>query len=70
MPQYLKMMYVWGHSYEFDIHNTWDRFEQFCSMISGQDDIFYGTNKNALIFSYFFFFFYDFIKLYFIYCID
>ena len=44
-----QIFYIWGHSYEFDIHNTWDRFEQFCSMISGRDDIFYGTNAQVLL---------------------
>lgn len=36
--------YIWGHAYELDIHDTWDRFEEFCQLISGKDDIFYGTN--------------------------
>ncbi len=41
--------YVWGHSYEFDIHDTWDKFEKFLAMMSGRDDIFYGTNKEVLL---------------------
>ena len=41
--------YVWGHSYEFDIHGTWERFEEFLSMMSGRGDIFYGTNKEVLL---------------------
>ncbi len=45
-----KMLYVWGHSYEFDLFDgAWERFEEFCTMISGKDDIFYGTNKEILI---------------------
>ena len=48
-PDQPQIFYIWGHSYEFDIHNTWDRFEQFCSMISGRDDIFYGTNAQVLL---------------------
>lgn len=44
-----KVFYVWGHSYEFDIHNTWDRFEEFLKMMSGRDDIAYLTNKDALL---------------------
>lgn len=44
-----KVFYIWGHSYEFDIRNEWDRFEEFCSMISGKEDIFYGTNKDVLL---------------------
>ena len=43
-----QLFYIWGHSYEFDISNTWDKFEAFCEMISGQDDIFYGTNREVL----------------------
>lgn len=42
--QNLYMMYVWGHSYEFDRDNNWDTIEKFCEMISNQDDIWYATN--------------------------
>ncbi len=42
--QYLYMMYVWGHSYEFDNDNNWEVIEEFCEMMSGQDDIWYATN--------------------------
>lgn len=45
----LQIMYIWGHSFEFDIHNTWNRFEEFCKYISGQPDIFYGTNREVLL---------------------
>ncbi len=44
-----KLFYIWGHSYEFDIHDQWDGFDDFCKMISGQDDIFYGTNREVLL---------------------
>ena len=39
------LLYIWGHSYELDIHNEWDRFEELCKMLSGRSDIFYGTNR-------------------------
>lgn len=42
-----QILYIWGHSYEFDIHNTWDKFEEFCKLISGHKDIFYGTNREV-----------------------
>lgn len=42
--QYLYMMYVWGHSYEFDRDNNWDIMEQFCKEMGGRDDIWYATN--------------------------
>ena len=43
-----QIFYIWGHSYEFDRDNTWDKFEEFCKMISGRQDIFYGTNAEVL----------------------
>ncbi|HBL40371.1 MAG TPA: polysaccharide deacetylase [Ruminococcaceae bacterium] len=42
-----QLLYVWGHSYEFDIRDEWTRFEEFCKMISGHDDILYATNLEA-----------------------
>ena len=42
--QYLYMMYVWGHSYEFTNYDNWDLIEDFCKMIGGRDDIWYATN--------------------------
>lgn len=44
-----QLLYIWGHAYEFDIRNDWARFEEFCKMISGKDDVFYGTNKEVLL---------------------
>ena len=42
--------YIWGHSYEMDAECiSWERFEEFCKMISGKSDIFYGTNKEVLL---------------------
>lgn len=43
------LFYVWGHSYEFDVNNNWDRIEEFCKMMSGKADIFYGTNRECLV---------------------
>jgi peptidoglycan/xylan/chitin deacetylase (PgdA/CDA1 family) len=42
--QYLYMMYVWGHSYEFTNNDNWDLIEEFCKMMGGADDIWYATN--------------------------
>ena len=45
-----KLFYVWGHAYELDAeYLSWETFEEFCSMMSGKDDIFYGTNKDVLL---------------------
>jgi len=42
--QYLYMMYVWGHSYEFTTYDNWQVMEDFCAMMGGQEDIWYATN--------------------------
>lgn len=42
--QYLYMMYVWGHSYEFDQDNNWKLIEEFCKTMGERDDIWYATN--------------------------
>lgn len=43
-PQYLKLMYVWGHSYEFDKNDNWEVIEEFCEYMGGREDIWYATN--------------------------
>jgi len=42
--QYLYLMYVWGHSYEFDQDGNWDLIESFCAFLGGRADIWYATN--------------------------
>jgi hypothetical protein len=44
-----RLLYIWGHSYEFDIRDEWERFEELCRLLSGHDDIFYGTNSEILL---------------------
>lgn len=51
VPDKPQIFYVWGHSYEFDLENGWEHIEKFCRMMSGRDDILYGTNRE--IFEYF-----------------
>ena len=46
--QYLKLMYVWGHSYEFDQAHNWEVIETFCGYIGGRDDIWYATNIEII----------------------
>ena len=47
-PQYLKLMYVWGHSYEFADRNNWEVIEEFCQYIGGHNDIWYATNIEII----------------------
>ena len=39
---------VWGHSYEFDGDQDWDRLERFFRIVAGRNDIQYLTNAAAL----------------------
>lgn len=47
-PDTPQLFYIWGHAYELDAWNFWERFEDFCRMMSGKDDIFYATNREVL----------------------
>ncbi len=47
-----QIFYIWGHAYEFDIANTWEKMERFCKLISGKEDVFYGTNREVLLENY------------------
>ncbi len=42
--QYLYLMYVWGHSYEFTRDDNWEVMEEFCTLAGGREDIWYCTN--------------------------
>lgn len=42
--QYLYLMYVWGHSYEFDTDQNWDLIERFCDLVGNREDIWYASN--------------------------
>ena len=40
-----KLFYVWGHSYEFAINNSWDMIEAFCKyMDEHREGIWFATN--------------------------
>lgn len=44
-----QIFFVWGHAYEFDIHDDWAKFEDFLQMMCGREDICYCTNREALL---------------------
>ncbi len=45
-----QLLYIWGHTYEMDAgYIEWEEFERICKKLSGQKDIFYGTNKQVLL---------------------
>ena len=47
-PEKPQLFYLWGHSYEFDVNDNWEIIEKFCETVSGNDDIYYCTNDEAL----------------------
>lgn len=45
-----QILYIWGHAYEMDYESeNWSKLEQFFQLISGHDDVFYGTNAQVLL---------------------
>ena len=42
-----KLFYIWGHSYECDMDDSWEYFESVCCALSGLSDVFYGTNTEV-----------------------
>ena len=40
----LSLLYVWGHSYEFDDNNNWELIESFAEKMGGRKEIWYATN--------------------------
>ena len=42
--QYLYMMYVWGHSFEFTRNNNWNVIEEFFEKTANISNIWYATN--------------------------
>ena len=38
------IFYLWGHSYEFEKDNNWERIEAFAEKMGGIEDIWYATN--------------------------
>ena len=46
--QYMFLMYVWGHSYEFTNDNNWEVIEDFCKLMGGHEDIWYATNIEII----------------------
>ena len=39
-----RLLYIWGHSFEFDSRDNWDHMEEICKKLSNNPDIWYATN--------------------------
>jgi len=44
----LPVMYVWGHSYEFDQQKNWGLMEEFCKRASEMEDTWFATNRDIV----------------------
>ncbi|MBO5759958.1 MAG: polysaccharide deacetylase family protein [Lentisphaeria bacterium] len=42
----LALMFVWGHSYEFNNQDNWSLMEEFCAKMANKEDIWYATNSE------------------------
>lgn len=51
VPQRLSLLLIWGHSYEFNKHNNWDRIENFCKLMANKPDIFYATMGDIALYA-------------------
>ena len=40
----LELLYIWGHSYEFDTNNNWELIEEILQKLSTDNNIWYATN--------------------------
>ena len=40
----MSLMYVWGHSFEFNTEEKWSKMEEFCKAVAHRDDVWYATN--------------------------
>lgn len=40
----LSLLYIWGHSYEFEQNHNWDHISGICEKLQGREDVWYATN--------------------------
>ena len=40
----LSLLYIWGHSYEFERKNNWDHISHICDKLKSRQDVWYATN--------------------------
>ncbi len=40
----MPLLYVWGHSFEFERNNNWELIEEFCKTVAGDEAVWYATN--------------------------
>lgn len=43
----LPLFYLWGHSYEFPANDNWNIIEEFCKIVSTDENIWFATNMEV-----------------------
>ncbi len=43
-PEARRMLYIWGHTPEFNQKNNWQMMEDYLARLSGRSDVYYATN--------------------------
>ncbi len=43
-----QVLYIWGHSYEFDMDNNWEHMEEICRRVSNHKNVWYCTNIDII----------------------
>lgn len=46
----MSLLYVWGHSYEFNNNQNWEQLERFGELIGRHPDIWYATNIEIVLY--------------------
>ncbi len=41
---FMRLYYIWGHSYEINTEEKWAHMEEVCKTVSGEDSVWYATN--------------------------
>lgn len=44
-----QIFYIWGHSYELEIGQGWEKLERLLNRLAGHSQVFYGTNAEVLL---------------------
>ncbi|MFC7680207.1 polysaccharide deacetylase family protein [Paenibacillus sp. GCM10028914] len=44
----MALLYVWGHSYEFEDDNNWELLDRFGEIVAGKEDIWFATNAEIV----------------------
>lgn len=42
----LQLLYIWGHSYEFNNMDNWEVIEEFCDKMKNRKEVWYATNME------------------------